>query len=393
MVKQLDLFEMLGISANEDVFTNLMKYLFDNEKDFRDNFTRKFLSRDEPVNSEDSILLTRTTYIPESNKRIIPDLVLYSKELNRIAVIEVKIHSGQGYNQLKRYKDNVEIIKGGVGLKADAAETYYYLSIEDDIGKANKEWNLVNWKDMYEVFEVSTSKSDVNYLIEGVKSRIKSLNSKSDFEEVTDQSFNDHLRWNLWKSPGKRLKEIISSNPSYAERLSGFDSQEYGTYFAPAVNTVETTLILSKDGWKSELECTDKNSNLNNCYDFHVEIRISTDNEKSYMDIRLDHHLNPYAPNKVMKKILGETQYNSFSTGKQEFLKEMKFNKYVNLGQDRGYRYNRATGYYLWIIKKSAVIENKDTVEEVLDCMMEEIEFLLDKIELFKNEVINFKLD
>lgn len=387
MLKRVDVFEVLGISTNEDTFTNLMKYLFDHNHEFKINFINKFLNTDTTVSLENVVLLTRTTYIPETNERIIPDLVLYSKQLNEISVIEVKIHASQGKDQLKKYRDNVEIIKKAVGLKEDATENYYYLSIEEDMGKDNKDWNFVSWKKMEEVFGVHTASPGLYSLLWGVSQRIKSLKKKSDFEEVKNYSFNNYLRWNLWKSPGKTLEELITSHPEFKDILKEFDQIKSYTQFAPATNTAETTLILSKDSWQSELEYTDENCTVNNCYDFHIEIRISTDTERSYIRIRLDHHFNPYAPSSTMKEILGVDKYAILHNQKKEFIKEMKFKTYKDIGQKNKYRYNAARGDYLWIISKDEEFENQETIAEVLKFMKNEVEFLPNKIELFKQEV------
>lgn len=46
-------------------------------------------------------------------------------------------------------------------------------------------------------------------------------------------------------------------------------------------------------------------------------------------------------------------KYDEFYNGRREFLKEMKYTKYKELGKNKGYKYNRATGSYLWIISRN----------------------------------------
>lgn len=84
-----------------------MTYLFHDNDEFKYNLSKKFLNIQKNEDLKDIVLISRNTYIPSVNRRIIPDMILYSKSLNKIAIIEIKILSGQGLNQLQRYEDGI----------------------------------------------------------------------------------------------------------------------------------------------------------------------------------------------------------------------------------------------------------------------------------------------
>lgn len=385
MLEQRDILEILGISNREDSFTDLIKYLFDNNDEFKASFSEKFLEVEEIANLEDLTLFSRKSYVYKINKKIIPDLILHSKSLNKISIIEVKVLSGQGLNQLERYEKNIDIIIGKIGLDKDIDRNYYYLSINDDSEK-NINWKHINWKDLYNIFDIKTKREDINYLIQCVLNRINSLNTTIDYKKVKDNSFNDYLKWNLWKSPAKAIKEIVETSVFYTSKLNEFKI-EYSTNFAVAENSTQTNIYVLKDEWISDLEYCDYGSNINNCFDFHIEIRISSNEKESDIAIRLDHHINPYASNKKMKE---ESRYNEFYKDKRAFISDMKFNKYKDLGKSKGYRYNQATGHYLSIIRRDVKIENNKSVEDFMSFLTEEINYLSVQLELFKDELINF---
>lgn len=391
MKKELDILDILDISHREDSITNVIKYLFDNNNDFRIKLSKKFLNTQEINDIEDLTLLTRKAFIPKSNGKIIPDMVLYSENLNRISIIEVKITSGQGTKQLERYEDGMDIIIESLKLDSNMKKGYYYLSINND-SIDDKGWEFVSWSNMGEIFKVNSSREDINYIINAILARINNIKAELIYDEVKKEPFNDHLKLNLWKFPDKAIKEIFSSNENYSAKLKDF-SISYYTRFAPAKNTTQTNIYISKEGWKGKLDYDDEGSSINNCFDFHIEIRMSVDDEKSDMEIRLDHHLNPYKPNKDMKNF---ERYEEFYNSKKKYIEEMKFNKYKDLlkakeGRGEKYRFNKANGYYLWIIKKDEEIKNKKTVEEVMGFLIDDIEWLSEQVEVFKDELINFK--
>lgn len=182
MINKPDVLEILGISSREDSFTNIMEYLFNSSARFKLEFCKKFLNIKDSDDLSDITLLNRRSYKSKINQRIIPDMILYSHKLNRISIIEVKVHSGQGKNQLERYSDNINIIIDKLKLEAKE-RAYYYLSIEDDSNNLNG-WEYVNWEDMYDIFDITSQRDDINFIIDAIKARINSLKLKLNYKDV-----------------------------------------------------------------------------------------------------------------------------------------------------------------------------------------------------------------
>lgn len=387
MTAQYDILEVLGISDREDSFSNLISYLFHNNSDFKYKFSEKFLKIDENSKLDDIVLIKRNAFVSNVDTKIIPDLIIYSRKLLRIAVIEVKIFSGQGDSQLSRYESRMDTIISQLDLSGCNQVYMYYLSLYNDIGN-NPRWKYFNWTDISDLFTVQDEREDINYLINAVRNRIDSVNIVYEYNHVKDLPFNNYLKWNLWKSPSISLEEILRSCDNNTSKLA-FLNLFSSSGFAPADHCVQTNLYFKKKEWLSSKVYDDENSNITNCYDFHVEIRISTFEEYSYFTIRLDHHLNPYESKSKRKET---ARFKEFYESRKSFLYNMKHNKHTNLGKERGYEYSKTVkGDYLSIISKDIEFDNMVKVNEVINTLIDEVLYLSEKIEVVKEELINAK--
>ena len=90
----------------------------------------------------------------------------------------------------------------------------------------DNEWKYINWGELYEVFQIQTSREEVKCIVKAVLNRIQSINNELDYNSVKDNSFNNYLMWDLWKSPAKALEEIISNSDLYPEETSDFNKGE-----------------------------------------------------------------------------------------------------------------------------------------------------------------------
>jgi len=152
MEKNYDVFDILGISTKEDSYTNLIKYLFDNWKYFKNKFIEKFAD-----NTKDEFWLeTRNTYnlinnninieIENSRKKIVPDMILHSKE--EIIIIENKIFSGEGYKQTDAYSEEkyLEKIKEKFNIKK-AKFKFYFMTL-DGIKASSNNFKSLKWSEL-----------------------------------------------------------------------------------------------------------------------------------------------------------------------------------------------------------------------------------------------------
>lgn len=153
MDKNYDIFDILGISTKEDSYTNLVKYLFDNWKDFR----RKFIEKLAENSKEEFELETRNTYnlindinieiqVEHKRKKIVPDMILHSRE--EIIIIENKIFSGEGYKQTEEYskKEYLQAIKQKFNIK-NAKFNFYFMTL-DGIKAYSPNFKSIKWSEL-----------------------------------------------------------------------------------------------------------------------------------------------------------------------------------------------------------------------------------------------------
>jgi len=385
MAEQYDILEVLGISDREDSFTNFIVYLFYNNNDFRYKFSEKFFGIKKKSDLGDIELKVRNKFIMDEGKHIAPDLILYSKTLKKIAVIEVKVFSGPGENQLSDYENGKDVIKNDLKMDVNSSIRFYYLSLYNAVEK-HENWTYVSWSTLYEIFSVKDSREDINILIKTVHNRIESISKKLSYENIKNDSFGSYLKWTLWKSPAAKLKDLVLSNVAFVSKIIGLNIDSYSG-FAPAENCVQTNLYFWKNEWKSDIECTDNKSNVTNCYDFHIEIRITVNDSNLELTFRLDHHLNPYKPDKEMKSC---SNYNELYEGRKKFISHIKYGNSECFSKDGGYEYNRAAGNYLYLVKKVVQVDNNKSVAHVLDLILNEVKYLVPKIDAIKNELMSF---
>lgn len=146
-----DVFDILGISRKEDSYTNLVKYLFDNWNGFKQKFIKKFVGDKAVYKKDEFELETRNTIdleieVEHSRKKIVPDMILYSKE--EIIIIENKIFSGEGYEQTNDYSSETALKKIEQKFNIKNAKFYFYFMTLDGIEACSSKFKPIKWSDL-----------------------------------------------------------------------------------------------------------------------------------------------------------------------------------------------------------------------------------------------------
>ena len=138
-----DLFKILHIETKEDKYTFCLKEMLESNREFRKN-VGKWFGFNEPFE------IARNTfsidYVDDrKRKQITPDLVLFCD--SRIAVIESKMFSQEGYKQTADYESGKEIIKKELS-KYNADVCFYFLTLSG-VSAESPSFITVKWVDFY----------------------------------------------------------------------------------------------------------------------------------------------------------------------------------------------------------------------------------------------------
>lgn len=143
----MDIFQVFGIQTREDKYTFVLCEFLKNDE-FR-NRAKEFFGfscANFNCTRESLTLEVPTAY----RKKITPDIILYDD--NRIAVIESKMFSSEGYKQTEDYKKAEELIINYINQKSPSAENrivkYYYFTLTG-MTAANSCFKPLYWSEFY----------------------------------------------------------------------------------------------------------------------------------------------------------------------------------------------------------------------------------------------------
>lgn len=143
----MDIFQVFGIQTREDKYTFVLCEFLKNDE-FRNRAKEFFgFSRANFNCTRESLTLKVPTAY---RQKITPDIILYDD--NRIAVIESKMFSSEGYKQTEDYKKAEELIINYINQKCPSAENriveYYYFTLTG-VTAANSCFKPLYWSEFY----------------------------------------------------------------------------------------------------------------------------------------------------------------------------------------------------------------------------------------------------
>lgn len=261
----LDILDILGLSSKEDIYTNILKFLFDENDDFKYAFL-KFLNYEvEHINNID--FFTRRKF-----KNIIPDIVLVDKTNKFIIVIEVKIFSSEGVNQLKRYNDmlnNIYIETLGISCPSENNCRLYYLTLNDFSSMKNV--HNIYWRDLHEhIYNIKFKRDSIHEIL------FNSLISKLDLLiNIPRLDIKNIIKGDGWLYPTNII--INSLDKEFMKRYNMTSSYS----FDRNKNSYASTFILrDNDSWISKNEINEDivgslDFDFRKSFDFHIEVQIN----------------------------------------------------------------------------------------------------------------------
>lgn len=278
--KELDIFECMGIETKEDRFTDFIKTLFENDKEFKKALLNMLVEKSEQKlnkieDYDDYTITIRQSFKSKDGKKIVPDIIISERE-TEVALIEVKLFSDEGYEQIKRYNDYFND-------KENHKVAIFFLSFDKN-SKLSDKAILLSWQeDFLKILEVnnhSNNTTAIGYLKTSLKARlgkyrdaIKEIDKYKKTLELK-HFFEDNGFFISRNKINYMINNVIKIKEEYRTNSFVLSSQQ-GTY---------VTDITKIDGWEAELQKEDEYSICNN-YNFFVRIewRNNDENIKAYI--------------------------------------------------------------------------------------------------------------
>ena len=385
-INEKDIFDILGISGREDSYTDLIYSIFEISEGFRKKLLKKFFNGNEDIDNFE--MKIRSCYFtPEgSRKKIIPDIILHNN--NEIVIIEVKIFSGEGENQLKRYDEGLNTIIEQLKLDAAMNVNKYFLTLDKyEDNKLGGGFKSLTWYEFIDLIPDKTNSDIINKCIKDLKERVNEYDSYC----RNEVDIKDIYNWHHFVSYEKILKQIFKKE-MIGEKYEwdiweGWENGE--NCYAATIQVYCDKSWLSDENTKINInDEEDKVINkdiisVKNNYDIHYEIKIidNKDNkDKRRIEFRIDYHTNPYFTNKDIKGY----ELLSLDEGRKNIIKE--FNEQY---KNESNKLNKPQGKALYVYKDMVDIENNCTVGDFKNIIFDFINKNVNKVNNLLNIIKN----
>ncbi len=325
-----DLFDILGISAREDSYTDLIVHLF--ESDVKNDFRKSFCSfiNDDKFNlqlTSDLTLKSRESYSIEQDKnlgkrgKVLPDMVLLSKSQNKAVVFENKIFSNEGHKQTLAYSskqfltslcDKHELDLENLRVK------YFYVTIHGEHPESSK-FVPLRWSDLVihtlqgvEVDEMSKQ------LVMDLSHRAKMFNEFLAKPLNREETLMEQLQYvDKWVTP----KTIVKRFMKEIEAEIGTKFPEMNISISSNNSNSPSILVLfSNPKWERNNVWENNDFDyLSNSRNIHIEFTLDLLSWKS--SIMVHYETLPYLPESFFRYKFGREPYTSFRENREKFKK------------------------------------------------------------------------
>jgi hypothetical protein len=321
-----DIFDILGIGGKEDSYTDLIKHFFDNWLDFKKRFC--ILIAGEYKDDFDlKIRMTFDVENPETNKweKILPDMVLNSREGNIITLVESKIFSDEGYYQTARYVKHSKKIKEKLNMPNASFINHKYVTLDGD-KPSSEHFTALKWSDI--VLKCcskykSLSDNRIKLLAEDLYMRAEEyINCPKPND---NECFSDYLkkekRWITAYRLNRRFMEaatecVLEPKNDFVFRASSSNNRAGRQYL----------YYIYKHHWVRG----DLNINRNDvCHHIHIESNWLVGSDK--IKLAVHYETNPYIPQKWFNESYNEIKDEYYAVRnrfKEEFNKQIRNSKW-----------------------------------------------------------------
>ena len=285
------IFDILGIGAREDSYTDLICYYFNNNSTFRNNLIEILKGS----YAEDWKAKTRIPIKPKAFKKIVPDLILWSKKQDQLIIIEVKVFSSEGKDQTELYSGEqyVEALKKILQIN-NAIPFYYYLTLSKEKARGAKFINI-DFKIILQALPTMVDPvSKLDVLAEELRFRLK------EYYEFSPPKEEDRVLDYL-----ESTERLVSASRCFELLVDAIIERQNHYRYIPGTSNnagdgLTHHLYWYKDNWVGK-KIRDAQTG-GNCLQIHFEFHWHTNNPRNPLAIYIHYHTNPYLTKKAAKK-------------------------------------------------------------------------------------------
>lgn len=360
------IFDILGVSAREDSYTNLIACYFNDNEQFKNDLLSELKAR----KASDWEAKTRLPIKLKGSRKIIPDLILFSKKQNQIIIIEVKVFANEGKDQTDLYSEIRRMEQLDKELKLENSEKLFYFLTLNGNGAKSKHFENINFSLVEKLLpSITLPRTKLEILIAELKFRLKEyyeFPAPGPREVALEYLKNTYRLVNQQRTFEKLIDFVLPRSGRFEYKTGTSNNQGDGlTYY----------IYWYKEGWEGEK--IEKAKSGRNCFEYHFEFHWHTNNKKTPLAIYLHYHVHPYKTKGALKKLQ-----------KQEVINSQFINEY-NERRDQLFHYLKSNCLdSKWTHKNTFLrlaqyeFSKSITVEELKD----EIEHLVNQLEAVIDE-------
>jgi len=288
------IFDILGIGSREDSYTNLIAYAFEHFPEFKQNILTKLGEQDY---GDWKVCIRPQIPIKSGRgrKKDVPDLILFSKEKQKVILIENKLFSLEGWEQTERYASD-EFKRGLINfLNFDTTpETKYFFLTLDDAKPCSPSFKTISYSEISECIPNDLNNSKLDILLKELKERIDEYYNLQPPEE--NEIVLDYLIKNVSGLVNEyRTFKILTDNLLDRQFLKELGiTKNRGNFYIPYCSWY-------KEKWRGKEYPKEKD--VSKCFDIHFELQWDTREEQENLTLFLHYHTYPYMTQKELKEV------------------------------------------------------------------------------------------
>jgi hypothetical protein len=311
--KPVNLFEALGVTAREDVISNMLAYCYNASAVFRRSFLRAL---DVTPDSPPGVAYTRVL----SGDAGVPDIVLAESvgTSRAVIIIEHKLGAGEGDDQTVRYSspECLAQLAARLSLNAEALPHYRFLTLFPDESPKSAAFISVSHQALLQQ-EWPFPMEDTSWVPVFTRSWLDVL---ARFYEAgrleLDQNLLNRLRQ---KDPLEGSFLAFRSFMQAIPRPSGLDY--FGSWRSSQAGRRYYLAQFGKREWQpGEMDRSGPTWRLDpaTCFNIHVEPQFNV--FTGALSVFLHYEMNPYLPKKEARSRLQPDDYRAYETRRGQFV-------------------------------------------------------------------------
>lgn len=319
---------ILGVSAKEDVISNLLRYCIEASPAFRDAFLVNICRVPLPVGARVRALTRVAT-----DASGIPDLIIAAETPGDkyLVVLENKLKADEGDDQTVRYssRDCVEDVKRRVGWSGiTVAESFVFLTLFPDQQPAADAFRRTTYQDLLDAMRTIPRPIDdpmAELLLDSWRALLEQFYSKA-------RAHNEDLLL-------ARLQEADPLEGNYLYFKSFVDglalpddlTVEY-TFRSSAKGRRYFGAVISKPSWHpSEMQQVDGRWQFDGIRHFNIHFEPQFHYLKGILELYLHYEVNPYQTVEWVRANIDPSAYQAYERVREAFVRELEAQRVPDL--------------------------------------------------------------